>query len=287
MHGDLAAEGHQLVGLALGFERHEHADAAEAVGDRRCACSSQSRPRRRRARRRGAASCSRRRSRWRWRWRRPPCRRPDGPRRGSPRHRRGLVGDAHDCAHEVLERVVLGDEVGLGIDLDHGPLVPSDAMPIRPSRPRCGRTSCGLEEALLAQPVDCGLDCPPPVSLSAPLQSIMPAPLFSRSSLTIAAVISAIAVVPLSDVGRKPNEAAMSRGLIPSLSKDDDVSTRAPLGAEALSLDKLGMRASMGGVQATSALAVSTQPSRPMRPLSLSAPSTLAMSASFMAATCQ
>ena len=51
----------------------------------------------------------------------------------------------------------------------------------------------GLGKALLAQPVDGGLD----VALclvECALQSIMPAPVFSRSSFTIAAVMLAMAV---------------------------------------------------------------------------------------------
>jgi MFS-type transporter involved in bile tolerance (Atg22 family) len=45
----------------------------------------------------------------------------------------------------------------------------------------------------------------PPVSVSAALQSIMPAPVDSRSSLTIAAVIVAIVELPLCLFG--PNAA--------------------------------------------------------------------------------
>ena len=51
----------------------------------------------------------------------------------------------------------------------------------------------GLGEALLAQPVD-RASMSPLVSVSAALQSIMPAPVFSRSSFTIAAVIVAICI---------------------------------------------------------------------------------------------
>ena len=66
-------------------------------------------------------------------------------------------------------------------------------------------------EALLAQPVDRLVHDRRPVSDSAFLQSIMPAPVFSRSSLTSAAVISPL-IEPLSRLTRSTPKPSARRG---------------------------------------------------------------------------
>jgi hypothetical protein len=63
--------------------------------------------------------------------------------RGSPRRRRRLQRDLGDHLDQALELLVAGDEVGLGVDLDHG----------RPWCPRSGdadRPSAATRPAFLA-----------------------------------------------------------------------------------------------------------------------------------------
>ena len=112
-----------------------------------------------------------------------------------------IVADGRDqlgnIRDQFLKGFVTGDEVGLGIDLDHctdRPLGidPDQAFrgdPLRPSWRRRRVPSCAAQSTASSRL--------PAVSPSARLQSIIPAPVFSRSSLTIDAEISAI----LSSVG--------------------------------------------------------------------------------------
>ncbi len=93
---------------------------------------------------------------------------------------------------EGLERLVAGDEVGLGVDLDHRGLA-GRARRRRPApRRRRGRTSWRRRRGPSCAASRSRLRSSPPVSVSAFLQSIMPAPVFSRRSFTRAAVISAM-----------------------------------------------------------------------------------------------
>ena len=110
-----------------------------------------------------------------------------------------------DLAHEALELLVAGDEIGLGIDLDQR----RRACPRRRRRPgprrRRGRPSWRRRQGPSCAASRRRLRCRPAVSPSAFLQSIMPAPVFSRSSLTSAAVISAMtSILPYPRVGGGP-----------------------------------------------------------------------------------
>ena len=115
-----------------------------------------------------------------------------------------------DRADKLLEQLVAGDEVGLGVDLDQG----TGGAAQRPRRPglrrRPGRPSWrrrpGPSCAASRSPPRCRRSFSP----SALLQSIMPAPVFSRSSLTSAAVISAIVSFLFVSVRRRSSDA---RGL--------------------------------------------------------------------------
>ena len=71
------------------------------------------------------------------------------------------------------------------------PLVPLTATPIRPSAATRPAFLAALERPFLRSQ-STAASMSPPVSLSAALQSIMPAPVVSRRSLTICAVILAI-----------------------------------------------------------------------------------------------
>ena len=97
--------------------------------------------------------------------------------------------------HQALEQIVAGDEIGLGIDLDHDPLGAGDRDADQPlGRDPAGLLG-GLGQALLAQPVDRGLELPS-VSARAALQSIMPAPVWSRSSFTMLSAKFAMVIDP-------------------------------------------------------------------------------------------
>ena len=104
--------------------------------------------------------------------------------------------DLRDHLDEALELFVAGDEIGLRIDFD------DDALGARRHRADQAfrRDAAGLlrrlRQALLAQPILAPPVMSPEVSVSAALQSIMPAPVDSRSSLTIAAEIVAIVEYP-------------------------------------------------------------------------------------------
>ena len=105
-------------------------------------------------------------------------------------HERDLGG----LAREGLELVVAGDEVGLGVDLDDRRACgPTDSTATRPSAATRPAFLAALARPFLRSQ-STAASTSPSVSLSAALQSIMPAPVFSRSSFTIAAVIFAMAV---------------------------------------------------------------------------------------------
>ena len=95
----------------------------------------------------------------------------------------GRGASAAIAAHELLEGLVAGDEVGLGVDLDQGAGGPGQGMPIRPSpATRPAFLAAAARPFLRSQSIAASRS--PPVSASAFLQSIMPAPVCSRSSLT-------------------------------------------------------------------------------------------------------
>jgi hypothetical protein len=76
------------------------------------------------------------------------------------------------------------------------PCEPSTASPMRPSAAmRPAFLAALASPRLRSKSTACSIS--PPVSVSAPLQSIMPAPVRSRSSFTICAVMLAMAVIPL------------------------------------------------------------------------------------------
>ena len=95
-----------------------------------------------------------------------------------------LESRVRDHFHEALEQVVAGDEIGLGIDLDHDALVGGHGNADQAFGGDAPGLLRGLGQAFLAQPVDRGFELPP-LSLRAALQSIMPAPVWSRSSFTM------------------------------------------------------------------------------------------------------
>ena len=97
-------------------------------------------------------------------------------------------------ARGLLELVVAGDEVGLGVDLDQRrrSLPSTRDRPTRPSAATRSAFLAALDRPLVrSQSID-GFDVAVVLAASAFLQSIMPAPVFSRRSLTSAAVISAM-----------------------------------------------------------------------------------------------
>ena len=83
-------------------------------------------------------------------------------------------------------KLVAGDEIGFGIDLDHGRLAQARIDADQAFGRGAAGLLVGLGDALLAQPVDRGLHVAAGLGRAA-LQSIMPAPVSSRSSLTCAA----------------------------------------------------------------------------------------------------
>ena len=66
--------------------------------------------------------------------------------------------DRDHAAHQRLEVVVAGDEVGLGIDFDDHAEIRLDGDADQTVRGDAAALLGGLGEALLAQPVDGGLD---------------------------------------------------------------------------------------------------------------------------------
>ena len=120
--------------------------------------------------------------------------------------------DREHAAHDRLEVIVAGDEVGFRIRPRQGRRhCPRRRRPTRPSA-----ATRPLFLAALARPFlrsqSIAASISPSVSLSAFLQSIMPAPVFSRRSLTSPAVMVAMNV-PLSLLSRvrlEPYAAAMN-----------------------------------------------------------------------------
>ena len=180
----MPAEGLELVGIAGEFERDDHADAAEPVGHRIVHIA---RDHALADRKLGGAA-----------QRHVLADLGDGVGNGvGDGDAAGVRGEdlvdvgagvergIGDHLHQALEQIVAGDEIGLGIDLDHDALGAGDAR--RRSSP-----SAATRPAFFA-----ALDRPflrsqstaasrlPAVSLSAALQSIMPAPVWSRSSFTM------------------------------------------------------------------------------------------------------
>src|SRR5262249_14529892 len=104
--------------------------------------------------------------------------------------------DVRDHLDQTLEQIVTRHKIGFGVDFDHDALGVFMATPISPSaaiRPAffAALASPRLRNRSTACPIA------PAVSCSADLQSIMPAPVRSRSSFTICAVMLAICI-PLS-----------------------------------------------------------------------------------------
>ena len=190
VHRNLAAQRLKFVGVAGRFERHDHADAAKPIARRIVHIA---RHRALADRKPGSAA---------------QCHvfadLGDGFGNGV---RGGAVADPggkdlldvrarverHVGNHldQSLEQIVTRHEIGLGIDLNQHALVGAQ----RGADESFGRHSIGflgrLGQSLLAQPIDRSLESPA-VSDSAALQSIMPAPVFSRSSLTMVAVMFAV-----------------------------------------------------------------------------------------------
>ena len=102
--------------------------------------------------------------------------------------------DVGDHLHQALEQIVAGDEIGLRIDLDHDALGALERDRRPGLRRRCGRPSSPALASPFLRSKSTAASMSPAVSPSAALQSIMPAPVCSRSSLTICAVMLAIAL---------------------------------------------------------------------------------------------
>ena len=213
MHADLAAKRRRSAS-ELAWRRCEPRRARRSCPDPASAPSARrSRRHRRHARApwRGGSSCSRR------SWRpggsapRPPC--------GRCRERRGLdrVDVVADCSassatvlDKRLERLVARDEIGLGVDLDHGGLAGRRRRRRPDPRRRRGRISWRRRRGPSCAASRRRLRMSPAASVSALLQSIMPAPVFSRSSLTSAAVISAMCPSPNNPAGSRSTGVATS-----------------------------------------------------------------------------
>jgi hypothetical protein len=96
---------------------------------------------------------------------------------------------ARRCRDHLLELGVLGDEVGLGVDLDGDGGAALDATATRPSAAVRPDFLAALARPLVRSQ-STAASMSPSVSVSAFLASIMPAPVDSRSSFTCAAVIA-------------------------------------------------------------------------------------------------
>jgi hypothetical protein len=101
---------------------------------------------------------------------------------------RPCPGQHCDRARQILEAVVAGDEIGLGVDFDHHGGIAFRRDSDQAFGGGAAGLLVGLGNALGAQPVDSGFHVAVGFA-SAFLQSIMPAPVLSRSSFTIAAVM--------------------------------------------------------------------------------------------------
>ena len=104
----------------------------------------------------------------------------------------GLRRQRGDGPHHVLELLVAGDEIGFRVHLDDGPdLVLGGERRSGPRPPRgrpSWRPSTGPSCAASRRPASMS----PLVSVSAVLQSIMPAPVLSRRAFTMLAVTAVI-----------------------------------------------------------------------------------------------
>lgn len=103
--------------------------------------------------------------------------------------------DLRDHLDRNLELLVAGNEIGLELTSTTTPLPPDVTAPIEPSRDAASLLG-SFDETLLAPANQSPPALSPLFSVSACLQSIMPAPVDSRRSLTIAAVIVAIVECP-------------------------------------------------------------------------------------------
>jgi len=108
----------------------------------------------------------------------------------------GAERDRGGGADEILELLVPGDEIGLAVDFDDGALV---AVDLDADQALGGVRPAFLAAAArpLVRSQSIAASMSPWVSPSAFLQSIMPAPVRSRNSLTFAAVISAMSHILL------------------------------------------------------------------------------------------
>jgi hypothetical protein len=118
MHGDLTAD-RASASVAGRFRRRRARRACQDRRQRRCGHRLRPRPCRPRAWPSGAGSCSRRYGRRVLdRYRRPICR--SGIGCGADGFDRTVGAQRHgDRAGQILESIVAGDEVGLGVDFDH------------------------------------------------------------------------------------------------------------------------------------------------------------------------
>ena len=136
MHRQLRAQGRRAVLARRRLERDQHADLAETGRERIVHVGGDDAAARPRAGRRGAAPCSRRSVAIRWVSSSATVRPVPGRARPSaPRDRRRSVASAsRQRRDEVLEQLVAGDKIGLGIDLDDGAGVAAHvATPTSPS----------------------------------------------------------------------------------------------------------------------------------------------------------
>jgi hypothetical protein len=95
-----------------------------------------------------------------------------------------------DLGHHLLELGVLGDEIGLGVDLDRDALAALDLDAPRGPRRRCGRISWRPWPGPWCAASRPRLPCRHRFSVSAFLASIMPAPVFRAVPSPCAAVIA-------------------------------------------------------------------------------------------------
>ena len=102
----------------------------------------------------------------------------------------GLQRRLGDALRQRLELLVPRDEIGLRVELDHRRAArPSRRSPTRPSAATRPAFFAALARPLVRSQ-STAASMSPLVSFSAVLQSIMPTPVFSRSSFTICAVMA-------------------------------------------------------------------------------------------------
>ena len=216
MHRELLAERRQRAGIGRSIRAPPARRSCRGPARARCGRSRRRRPAPTESRSRGAAPCSRRCVAIRCgQLLARPCRRcRDTARPAAPRRRRRRRARVRPTvAHEGLELLVAGDEIGLGVDLDDGA-----ARRRRQRRRPALRRRRGRPSSPPPPGPSCAASRPRPPCRrrsrsSALLQSIIPAPVLSRSSLTSAAVISAMLVlVPSSSaISSRPSRACSWR----------------------------------------------------------------------------